>query len=593
MEKDFRTTEIADHRLPDLCYVNTLTNGIGIVKKGESGYYVTDLAQSNGLSLADNDAIDELVDQFNKNLGVTKEQATAMKIGSMFGWDVPGAQLKEEYLEESKKYDLVTTGDVDLDWNVIYALELEKDPYGYSHGEISIEDPEFRDEVIANMKGDKVKIGAYRLEDGKYTIDVLPFNTPVTENINEDWEDDYIGRMANLDLRGWSIEEFAGSGDIDLADFEDHLGDTFEITGLGCEVDDEFDDNFWDIRSVDEPEFTLDAVSGYNLDLIESLVEENRGKANVGYFCIGTEGNDENYAFVDADPWDAEDKFGMSAQRGFKTAEDAIKYAENHPEVLFVQCSEYENGADGDLINVNIDDFPNDSNVVWKKNEDDCIDEARYDKNSMSMAESLSENLTDYNPEEWSQEDIDLHKSIDWKARNFEEYPVENDIIDGTAKLYRIVGREMHTEEKPVKLQKYLSANPIFPPVYKPVEEPFNALGPMYNGDRHGIYHILNRYEDQETYDMLSESKSIEETKAKDEICYKVNLKSHWCNSPFFFNIYDYVFENDMWLEYEEKRLRNGDLKMTKFDLFGTKEQFDELFKQFDGLKKDCRRCNV
>ena len=115
--------------LPDMCYVNTYTQGIGIVKKGEDGFYKTDLAETNGVSGKE---ADKLVDELNDRLGVTKAQAQAMHIGSMFGWDVPGAdpenlintgkfeeacdkneECEDETCEEACKKDESLTEDLD------------------------------------------------------------------------------------------------------------------------------------------------------------------------------------------------------------------------------------------------------------------------------------------------------------------------------------------------------------------------------------------------------------------------------------------------------------------------------------------------
>lgn len=70
--------------LPEFCYVeHTVTKKPVKVVKGVSGYYP--LEQENfGLT----------TNELNKALGVTKQQADAMLIGSMFGWDAPGANPK-------------------------------------------------------------------------------------------------------------------------------------------------------------------------------------------------------------------------------------------------------------------------------------------------------------------------------------------------------------------------------------------------------------------------------------------------------------------------------------------------------------------
>jgi len=51
-----------------------------VVKRGEKGYY----PQEPHIALRD-------ADEMNMLIGVTQGQAEAMLAGSMFGWDVPGA----------------------------------------------------------------------------------------------------------------------------------------------------------------------------------------------------------------------------------------------------------------------------------------------------------------------------------------------------------------------------------------------------------------------------------------------------------------------------------------------------------------------
>lgn len=123
--------------------------------------------------------------------------------------------------------------------------------------------------------------------------------------------------------------------------------------------------------------------------------------------------------------------------------------------------------------------------------------------NSMLKESSRS----NYNIEDgWTEEDINLHKSIDWKSRNYEEYPVTTDSFQGHAVVYGLP----EPITKNVTMIKYLRPNPIFPPYYAPKENPFkeysNVVGPMYDGRKHGSYQIHNRYETQELYDTFFES---------------------------------------------------------------------------------------
>ena len=72
--------------LPELCFTVLRSTGelIGI-KRGESGYYLSDW------NTGDRARNQELADESNRALGVTDAQRRAMEAGSMFGWDVLGA----------------------------------------------------------------------------------------------------------------------------------------------------------------------------------------------------------------------------------------------------------------------------------------------------------------------------------------------------------------------------------------------------------------------------------------------------------------------------------------------------------------------
>ncbi len=72
--------------LPEVCYsVLPGTGELIIIKRRESGYYRTDHSSN------DKSANIELRDFYNEGLGVTKVQEECMKVGSMYGWNVPGA----------------------------------------------------------------------------------------------------------------------------------------------------------------------------------------------------------------------------------------------------------------------------------------------------------------------------------------------------------------------------------------------------------------------------------------------------------------------------------------------------------------------
>jgi hypothetical protein len=89
MEQNGNTVIPLRSSLPEQCYVFVQTeNCAGIVKKGESGFYRTDI---QGGKPSETNA---LVNEMNEKLGLSKGQAEAMKAGSMFGWDTPAADPK-------------------------------------------------------------------------------------------------------------------------------------------------------------------------------------------------------------------------------------------------------------------------------------------------------------------------------------------------------------------------------------------------------------------------------------------------------------------------------------------------------------------
>ncbi len=72
--------------LPEQCYGTLLDTGkIVIYKRGETGYYKTDIPYTT------KEDARALVDEHNARGGVSKAQEAAMAAGSMFGFDVPAA----------------------------------------------------------------------------------------------------------------------------------------------------------------------------------------------------------------------------------------------------------------------------------------------------------------------------------------------------------------------------------------------------------------------------------------------------------------------------------------------------------------------
>lgn len=77
--------------LKRICYTYIKTvNVIAIIVEGECGYYNTNLIKSNHIKTGAE--AEALVDELNRTLGLTNGDVKAFEVGSMFGWDVPGAK---------------------------------------------------------------------------------------------------------------------------------------------------------------------------------------------------------------------------------------------------------------------------------------------------------------------------------------------------------------------------------------------------------------------------------------------------------------------------------------------------------------------
>ena len=122
-----------------------------------------------------------------------------------------------------------------------------------------------------------------------------------------------------------------------------------------------------------------------------------------------------------------------------------------------------------------------------------------YDDNIGDYFTEAFSSLDEYDG--WEQQHIDLHKSINWEERDYKDYDTGT-AIKANAYLYDI-GKEKEIPD--VDMHLYLRANPIYPPYYKAEINPFHTgVGPMFDGDKEGVYDIHNRYESAKLYDLLS-----------------------------------------------------------------------------------------
>lgn len=109
----------------------------------------------------------------------------------------------------------------------------------------------------------------------------------------------------------------------------------------------------------------------------------------------------------------------------------------------------------------------------------------------------------------WSERDKELWRSINWKERNYTDFPVEDEEpIKATGHFYSSNGEETKT----IEFVKYIRSNTIFPPYYGPIMNSElrefmhenNYVGPMYDGREIDNYDVHDRFETQDLYNKLS-----------------------------------------------------------------------------------------
>ena len=134
---------------------------------------------------------------------------------------------------------------------------------------------------------------------------------------------------------------------------------------------------------------------------------------------------------------------------------------------------------------------------------------SEYEWEERIKIESLDEGFTEFDPQQWSDQDIETYNHINWEQRNYEDYdagePIEADVV-----LYG----DDDPRFKTVTMHKYIRSNPTYPPYYAPVEEkPFGMhsayVGPMFDGEEYGIYQIHDRYETEELHEALGNGSRV------------------------------------------------------------------------------------
>ena len=147
----------------------------------------------------------------------------------------------------------------------------------------------------------------------------------------------------------------------------------------------------------------------------------------------------------------------------------------------------------------------------------------------------------------WKKEDIELHKKIDWEARDYKEYVVPGTEYEDSTHFYGDDGLEIVKEI----YAKRLRPNPTFPPYYGPVDNTSTKkwTSAMYDGRSKDGYNIHDRRESWEVYRALSEktSKMREEiilTPEQKESLYKI--ADRYCTSKPVSGSWDTEAEHEL-----------------------------------------------
>lgn len=112
--------DMSYNELPDLCYIYLdVDNCIGLVKKGEQGYYPINDVDCSDKS---EDEVRALVNKLNSKLDVTEEQSEVMKIKSMFGgWPTAKTEgLENVKISDERKQEILNEI---IDWLDYHNLE--------------------------------------------------------------------------------------------------------------------------------------------------------------------------------------------------------------------------------------------------------------------------------------------------------------------------------------------------------------------------------------------------------------------------------------------------------------------------------------
>lgn len=127
----------------------------------------------------------------------------------------------------------------------------------------------------------------------------------------------------------------------------------------------------------------------------------------------------------------------------------------------------------------------------------------KYKRNHIGESKIKEASDFEFDYSGWDEEDIKLHKEIDWEARDYKEFIVPGTEYEGSTHFYSDHGLEIVKE----KYAKILRPNPNFPPYYGPVDNTSTKewTSAMYDGRKKDGYDLHDRRESWDIYRALSE----------------------------------------------------------------------------------------
>lgn len=189
-----KAKEAETNQLPEMCYYYIPTsNEIGLIKRGKSGYYKTEYN-----CVSDREINEDVVRDLNAALGVSILEKQCMVLGSMFGWDVPGAQ-KDNYSQD----DIKRMESIEHKWEKYLGdyirNDLEATKYDFDYICVTCEEAHIHPEDLIFLK-------VVTKEDAAKMWEMKAEDIPAPENRGEGYWKERMKEYVMHDYKFTSVE---------------------------------------------------------------------------------------------------------------------------------------------------------------------------------------------------------------------------------------------------------------------------------------------------------------------------------------------------------------------------------------------------